>query len=199
MASAVTKSPRMELLDHARAGAGFLASNFESGLASDLPAGIRADPEPRTRGRLIACAMGVFSQVYEYFRLLRVYNHGNFVVVLAGAAFFDRVASLADILMLYLSFNIFLYGGIYTMNAVTDYESDRANPAKRGRPIASGAISVAAGSVFMLLSWAFAFASSYFYFGSTKFFVYYAGFLAVNVAYSFYFKVSSLSCAQQVC
>jgi 4-hydroxybenzoate polyprenyltransferase len=73
------------------------------------------------------------------------------VIVVFGALLFAveparRLA--ADLAVLYLTFNVLLYGGVYALNDVADVESDRQHSLKRSRPIASGAITTAAARRF---------------------------------------------------
>lgn len=87
-----------------------------------------------------------------------------------------------DLFVLYLTFNVGLYGGIYTLNAVgelhknllsivnrfqcdglliinshllqvTDAEEDCKDFAKKDRPIPSGAVSIPGACVFVLILW----------------------------------------------
>ena len=114
---------------------------------------------PRKPRRIVTSAPHPLRSAYDalqavkpYLLLIRFYLHLNYNVVVIGSVFFpgphvpvlDRVAAL---LKMYLCFNVCLYGGIYTMNAVTDAEEDRRHPSKRARPIPSGAVSEAAGTV----------------------------------------------------
>lgn len=121
--------------------------------------------------------------------LLRFQYHGNFAAVVLGAVTFAReplAATLAvDLVMQYVTFVLLLYGGIYTVNAVADADSDARHPRKRNRPVPSGKISkqsalgLAAG---LLLA---AFAGTLLWEGSMRMWPVYAVFVLVNGAYSF--------------
>jgi 4-hydroxybenzoate polyprenyltransferase len=90
----------------------------------------------------------------SWLRLLKFQYHASFLSVVFGAALFARglpgplVGSLA---LLYLSFNVLLYGGIYTLNDVADLDSDRHHPVKCHRPLASGAIAPAHAVTFAVV------------------------------------------------
>mmetsp|Transcript_10941 Transcript_10941/g.15171 ORF Transcript_10941/g.15171 Transcript_10941/m.15171 type:complete len:272 (+) Transcript_10941:248-1063(+) len=133
-----------------------------------------------------------FAQVcFQYLRLIRFYNHTNFLIVAFGAFTLGgsiTYENLKDLLVLYFSFNIGLYGGIYALNAVSDAEDDARNPNKRDRPIPSGAVSVEGALVFITFLWTFAFISSFVYFETVDYILYYLAFILVNIAYSFYLK-----------
>lgn len=78
-------------------------------------------------------------------RLFRFRYHLNYVSVVAGALFVPGAATAGlagRLALLYISFNLLLYGGLYAFNEVTDLGSDRLHPTKRRRPVASGAITV---------------------------------------------------------
>jgi 4-hydroxybenzoate polyprenyltransferase len=61
----------------------------------------------------------------------------------------ERDLSLAaSLALLYVCFNVLLYGGIYAMNAVTDADGDRRHPGKRRRPVPSGRISTGGAKTF---------------------------------------------------
>ena len=77
--------------------------------------------------------------------LLKPRYHASFLTVAIAALLFAPHidAPLAGSLaVLYLSFNVLLYGGIYTFNDIADRAADARHPRKRTRPIASGRLSV---------------------------------------------------------
>ena len=82
-----------------------------------------------------------------YRALLRTGYHTNYFIVVMGAlmdpiyeaSFGARL--VGRLAALYVSFNLLLYGGIYTVNAIVDVEEDRR--LKPWRPLANGAISLA--------------------------------------------------------
>lgn len=87
----------------------------------------------------------------NYVALLRFHYHCSFVGVLLGALVVTRhwPGPLAwRIFPLYVSLNVLLYGGFYSLNAITDAEADSRLPLKQFRPVASGAISRKAAGAF---------------------------------------------------
>ena len=83
--------------------------------------------------------------------LIKFRYHVTFIGVVCGALLFapaidSRLAG--RLLLLYLTFNVMLYGGIYTLNDVADRAADAGHPRKRHRPVASGAVSVRSACLF---------------------------------------------------
>lgn len=81
----------------------------------------------------------------QWVALIKFRYHVTFLGVVCGALLFapaidGRLAG--RLLLLYVSFNVLLYGGIYTLNDVADRASDARHPRKRRRPVASGAVPV---------------------------------------------------------
>jgi len=120
---------------------------------------------------------------------MRFQYHKNYSVVLFGALLFAQPRSLTlqhawDLAAQYVAFAVLLYGGIYTINAVTDADSDRLHATKRLRPIAAGVISapVALGLAGALIGSAYA--STLWWEGSTRFWPMYTAFVAVNILYN---------------
>ncbi len=107
-------------------------------------------------------------------------------IVLLGVLYDDKDFAPGDgarVGALYLLFNVLLYGGIYTMNQITDLVGDREHSRKRGRPIAAGLISVRLAWVFVLGAWAAALAGAAALHGARLVSVF-AAFIAINVLYS---------------
>lgn len=78
--------------------------------------------------------------------LLKPRYHASFLAIAIGALLFTEVPDRALALrlaLLYVSFNVLLYGGIYTFNDIADRADDARHPTKALRPIASGKIGVA--------------------------------------------------------
>jgi 4-hydroxybenzoate polyprenyltransferase len=93
----------------------------------------------------------VRSQWRNYVALLRFHYHFSFVGVLLGALIVTRHWSgllVWRTFLLYVSMTVLLYGGLYSINAITDAESDSRHPIKQFRPVASGQISRRAAGVF---------------------------------------------------
>jgi decaprenyl-phosphate phosphoribosyltransferase len=87
----------------------------------------------------------------DYVTLLRFHYHCSFVGILLGALVVTRHwpgLLLWRMFLLYVSMNVLLYGGLYSLNAITDAESDSRHPLKRTRPVASGEISRKAAGLF---------------------------------------------------
>jgi hypothetical protein len=83
--------------------------------------------------------------------LIRPQYHLSYVVVVMGClAVAHRLSAdlLATLSTFYLTFNVLLYGGIYTLNAISDVKLDRLHPTKCGRPLASGVVRVRHALVF---------------------------------------------------
>jgi 4-hydroxybenzoate polyprenyltransferase len=77
--------------------------------------------------------------------LLKFRYHLSFAGVVIGALLFAPnvdATLLWRLAIVYVSFNLLLYGGIYTFNDIADRRADAAHPHKRRRPIASGIVPV---------------------------------------------------------
>ena len=126
----------------------------------------------------------------HYASLLRVPYHCSFIVVILGMATAARGVSgplLWDAVRLYLSFNVLLYGGLYTFNAVTDVRSDRCHPTKMHRPVAAGLVTVRQAQLFGFgLLFAGVFTGAVLF--SSRIVALYAGFILINAAYSTVFR-----------
>ena len=69
--------------------------------------------------------------------LVKPRYHVSFVTVVVGALLFAELPDRAlagRLVMLYVSFNVLLYGGIYTFNDIADRAADSRHPVKRTRP-----------------------------------------------------------------
>jgi decaprenyl-phosphate phosphoribosyltransferase len=122
-----------------------------------------------------------------YLRLIRFPYHVTFASVILGA-FVSRRAmtsgTVLEMVLLYLTFNLLLYGGIYTMNAVADVESDRRHPLKRQRPLPSGAVGLKQARLFSLALICGGMIGSFILFSRSVFIAHLAA-LALNVFYTF--------------
>jgi len=128
----------------------------------------------------------VSAQGNNWLRLIRFPYHLSFAGVVLGAALIAKglpASLLLSLLALYLSFNVLLYGGLYTLNDILDAESDRRHPRKRNRPIQSGAISQRAAARFAATMTAGGLVSGYALFPAPVFYIYLAV-LGLNVCYS---------------
>ncbi len=126
----------------------------------------------------------------NYFTLLRFHYHCSFVGVLLGALIVTRDWSgplLGRIVLLYVSMTVLLYGGLYSLNAITDAEADSRHPLKRNRPVASGEISRKAAGVFAAGLIVAGFGTGWAWLGAEIMPVYFL-FLVLNLSYSFCFR-----------
>jgi decaprenyl-phosphate phosphoribosyltransferase len=82
-----------------------------------------------------------------------------------------------------VSFNVFLYGGIYTLNDVADRAADLRHPFKKNRPIAAGLVSVGMGTIFAAAFIAIGVGSAFLLF-DTAIIACYLAVIAFNALYS---------------
>jgi decaprenyl-phosphate phosphoribosyltransferase len=140
----------------------------------DQPASVAAQP------------VKITTSFNDYLSLIRLKFHLNFALVIYGAASFtDRfdLHFFSSMLLLYISFNVFLYGGIYTINAITDLEKDAKHPLKCNRPLPSGRISKNTAIVLAATLISIGLLIGFGYFGPTIGVIYLA-FIGVNLFYS---------------
>jgi 4-hydroxybenzoate polyprenyltransferase len=118
--------------------------------------------------------------------LIRFQYHLTFAGVVLGVLSVTRsftIHQTRQLVLAYFSFNVLLYGGIYTMNAITDRDSDAGHPFKKKRPLPSDQIGVKAALLFGSALIAAGFVSGFVFFGPRVFCVYLA-FFGVNLFYS---------------
>ncbi|MFN2498068.1 MAG: UbiA family prenyltransferase [Pyrinomonadaceae bacterium] len=130
------------------------------------------------------------SQWLNYVALLRLHYHCSFVGVLPGALVVTRhwpALLVWKTFLLYLSMNLLLYGGLYSLNAITDAEGDSRHPFKQTRPVASGEISRMAAAVFAAGLIIAGFVTGWMWLG-TEVLPVYVLLLVLNVSYSLYFR-----------
>lgn len=123
----------------------------------------------------------------DYIRLIRFKYHVTFISVVLGALLFadgTTMQLLKSIALLYLSFNVLLYGGIYTLNDVADFKSDSRHPLKRNRPLPSGRVSVKAAYLFAVALIVGGLLTGFLLFRMEIFLIYLAT-LALNIFYTF--------------
>ncbi|MBI2580542.1 UbiA family prenyltransferase [Candidatus Woesearchaeota archaeon] len=125
----------------------------------------------------------------SYLALIRFYSHPTYLVIIVVAIYFSGLSiETAKMLgILYLSFNVFLYGGLYTMNSIADIESDRMHPKKSKRPLPSGEITVTAAWIFATAMTLIGLVTGYLLFGPKASYVYLA-FVILNVLYTYWLK-----------
>jgi decaprenyl-phosphate phosphoribosyltransferase len=81
----------------------------------------------------------------DYLKLFKFRYHLSFILVIVGAFLFSHQSfwrTVTVLLIAYLSFNVLIYGGLYTLNDIFDINADRSHPRKKNRPLASGRISL---------------------------------------------------------
>ena len=81
--------------------------------------------------------------------LVKPRYHASFITVVVAALLFAETPDLSLAVrlgVLYVSFNLLLYGGIYTFNDIADRRADAQHPVKRQRPIASGRLGLPAAA-----------------------------------------------------
>lgn len=88
--------------------------------------------------------------------------------------------------LLYMSFNILLYGGIYTVNALSDLENDKKM--KPWRPIPSGKVSVVEACILAISLLVAGFCTGYAMFPHSIITELFTCFVVANVTYSFVLK-----------
>ncbi len=126
----------------------------------------------------------------DYLRFIRLRYHVTFLSAATGALLFANnitPALLVKLALLYVSFNILLYGGIYTINDVADASSDAKHPLKRNRPLPSGRVGKSIALAFAAALTAAGLLSGFAFFSRNIFFVYLA-ILALNLFYTFIAK-----------
>ena len=126
----------------------------------------------------------------DYVRLIRFPYHLSFVGVLLGVVIVKQhwtALLVRDIFLLYVSFNVLLYGGLYTINAITDAEADSRHPRKHNRPVASGAVPDDVATLFSVVLIASGFLTGWAWFGPGVIPVY-VMVLVLNLSYSFLFR-----------
>ncbi|HEY5883358.1 MAG TPA: UbiA family prenyltransferase [Pyrinomonadaceae bacterium] len=126
----------------------------------------------------------------SYLALLRFHYHCSFIGVVLGALIVTREWSaplVSSILLLYVSLTILPYGGLYTLNAITDAEADGRHPLKRTRPVASGEISKKSAGLFAAGLMVAGFVTGWTWLGAEIIPVYLL-FLLLNLSYSLCFR-----------
>ncbi len=134
--------------------------------------------------------VGVRGPWRSYVALLRFHYHCSFVGVLLGTLIVTRDWSgslLWRTVLLYLSMTVLLYGGLYSLNAITDAEADSSHPLKRTRPVASGEISRKAAGWFAASLIVAGFLTGWAWLGVEVMPVYVL-FLTLNLSYSLCFR-----------
>ncbi|MDJ0796360.1 MAG: UbiA family prenyltransferase [Calothrix sp. MO_167.B12] len=122
----------------------------------------------------------------DFLEIIRLKFHLNFAFVILGAASFAQqidAGLILSLLVMYVSFNVCLYGGIYTINAITDFEKDSKHPLKKNRPLPSGRISKQSAILLAVCLISIGLLFGFFYFG-TNIGLIYITFIGINLFYS---------------
>ncbi len=119
---------------------------------------------------------------------LRPHQWTKNLFVLAALAFSKHLFELDALLRAAFAFLVFclLSGASYLINDLVDLEQDRLHPLKRNRPLASGALPLPLARIFAVLLTLGALAASFTLGG--RFALAAAGYLGLNLAYSFLLK-----------
>ena len=121
-----------------------------------------------------------------YFRLIKFRYHLSFILVVMGALLFATqplFTLIKPLLVVYFSFNILLYSGLYTLNDIADIESDSRHPKKKYRPLPSKNVSVPSALALAFAGILAGLAVAYGYFGFNIFLVY-VSFIFINQFYT---------------
>ncbi len=129
-------------------------------------------------------------KLIEYLRLIKFYAHWSFFIIIVAALLFSDGVSqalLKSLVTLYFSFNVFLYGGIYTINGIADMKSDAETPLKRKRPLPSGKISSSSAKFFAVVLISLGLFTGFSLFNISVFYLYVI-FISLNLFYTFIAK-----------
>ena len=130
------------------------------------------------------------TKISAYIHLLKPHYQIQFIEVLFGVLLVgpSLTASLfLDLLILFVSSHLMLYGGLYTINDLRDIEEDRKNEHKKHRPLPSGRVQPIEAVAFALILILAALKTAYFFFGAGIFIVYLL-LIVFNVLYTYVFK-----------
>lgn len=125
----------------------------------------------------------------DYIALIKFKYHTSFLAIVLIAFFFSGISAplVQQLLLLYISFNILLYTGLYIINDIADIQHDRQHPLKLHRPIPSGRIPLRTAFIMSLIVIAGGLITGWLFFGSTIVAIYLV-FIALNLIYSFVAK-----------
>ncbi|MBI2176572.1 UbiA family prenyltransferase [Candidatus Woesearchaeota archaeon] len=126
----------------------------------------------------------------DYLKFIRFKYHVTFLSAAAGALLFANSinpALLVKLALLYVSFNVLLYGGLYTINDIADARSDARHPQKRKRPLPSGNVSLKSALLFSIALLAAGLVGGITFFHRNVFYIFLA-IIAINLFYTFIAK-----------
>ncbi|MDJ0691493.1 MAG: UbiA family prenyltransferase [Xenococcaceae cyanobacterium MO_188.B32] len=124
--------------------------------------------------------------------LFRFRFHHNFLAVIFGAVLFTPITleTLLGLTVQYFCFALCLYGGIYSINSLSDMKLDAQHPQKCYRPLPSGQLFPGEVIPVIVLLWGLAFGLVALWDGSLRFWPIYIAFIAVNLIYSLWLRRS---------
>lgn len=125
-------------------------------------------------------------KLINYVRLFKFRYHISFIIVILGALILTDqpfYILVKPLLIVYFSFNVLLYGGLYTLNDIADIESDSKHPKKKNRPLPSKSISIPSAYIFAFVSIFIGLIIAGFCFGRNIFLMY-LSFILVNQIYT---------------
>ncbi|HLD97311.1 MAG TPA: UbiA family prenyltransferase [Candidatus Nanoarchaeia archaeon] len=128
--------------------------------------------------------------ILDYLSLIKFRYHISFLSIALASFLFSKQAAfltLKDLALLYLSFNVLLYGGIYTLNDIADVAADRQHPLKRTRPLPSNRVPLSSAKLFATILISLGLASGFFFFG-WRIMPLYLAFLTLTTLYTFFAK-----------
>ncbi len=122
--------------------------------------------------------------------LIRFHFHASFITVILSALLFSpniTMQLIYNILLCYITFNILIYGGLYTFNDIIDAKEDSRHNIKKYRPIPSGKISIRFAAIFCTLLITSGLTAGYFLVSEEVYRLYF-GFIFLNFIYTLIFK-----------
>ncbi|MBI4438860.1 UbiA family prenyltransferase [Candidatus Woesearchaeota archaeon] len=126
----------------------------------------------------------------SYLKLIRLRFSITYATVIFAAIVTSQnvtIELLKSIIVLYPVFNILLYGGLYTINAIADADTDSSDTAKKKRPIPSGEVTKKQATTFAAILIATSIMIAYAFFGPKMAAVFLA-FIALNLFYTYLAK-----------
>ena len=127
--------------------------------------------------------------IRDYIGLIKFRYHLSFALVLLGALFFTPKIDFSlfiSLLLVYFSFNVLMYSGLYTLNDIEDRQADSLHPVKRRRAISSRRISLTNAWIFSILTILAGLLIAFFSF--RKIFYVYLIFIGFNIFYTYFAK-----------
>jgi len=127
--------------------------------------------------------------ISDYIKLIKFRYHLSFILVILGALFFAPKINFSlfiSLLLVYFSFNVLMYTGLYTLNDIADRKSDSLHPLKKYRVICSGRISLIDAWIFSIFTIFTGLLIAFFAFRNL--FYIYLIFIGLNIFYTHFAK-----------